>query len=180
MQDKIGKRGFCCLTHKTSRTDFLHKRDRGRKMRAPVIREMDKKECGFEEPVVKIMEEQHFCPICNKPTAKYHQEFYDNGEQDNRDIDFDEGWLWIDPEESVIEITLDVFEDDPDKENSRIDFTPKEFGLEVSNPIKKIFNEFYEEYKQKYNLKNSNTPIFCSKTCAKKFILSKLKQQVKN
>ena len=148
-------------------------------MKAPVIREMDKKEYEFEEPVVKVIEEQHFCPICNKLTVKYYQEFYDNGEQDNSDIDSDEGWLWIDPESSVIEITLGFFEDAND-EGSCIDFTPKELGLKISNPIKKIFTEFYEEYKQKYNLKNSNSPIFCSKTCAKKFILSKLKQQVKD
>lgn len=154
-------------------------------MKKPILKETK----DFEKPddVVKIMGEQHFCPICDKPTTKYYYEYFSDGSYDDSEIDTDNSWWWIDPDEMMIEIYKDgcsfvygeYYED-----KDLIFFSKAEYKKIHKNilSIFKLFQDFYKEYGKKYARETKShfgtdqpSPYFCSKECVKSFIISKLK-----
>jgi len=142
-------------------------------MKKPEYRELKEDEYTKEDYVDKIIKEQHFCPVCDKPTAIYYQEFYKDGGEGTADINVDNAWWWIDGKNAKFEIVYVAMEDNGDE--GCIFFTPKEVGLKIKS-IDNTIQDLYDEYIKKYDIKNNNTPYFCSKKCAKKYILSELKK----
>ena len=124
-----------------------------------------------EDGLEKTVDEQHFCPVCDKPTVIYHQEFYKDKGEVCADIYVD-GALFISPD-SKCEVIYIIDEYSDMEEN--IFFTPEELGLRI-NPFEKIIETFFCEYQQKYGITNGNVPYFCSKECARMFLLRKLRE----
>jgi len=105
--------------------------------------------------------EQHYCPVCNKPTVKYlisrdgDDEFVD-------DIDSKDAILYLESPKIIIQF----FANGPAEDEERA-ITLKEISL------KKFADKFEKDYCKKYKTsKDKRTPYFCSKKCIKKFILN--------
>jgi len=153
-----------------------------RMMKEPISKENT--EIKKESYADKIIEEQHFCPICGKPTAKYYYEYYKEGGFDDSEIETENAWWWIDPDECEISISKhgctfiigNFFNED-----ELILFTKEEYEKINKNilSIFKIFEEFYDDYGNAFEIKTKDgdskpSPYFCSKECVKNFIMKNL------
>ena len=109
--------------------------------------------------VKKVIQEQHFCPLCDEPSVKYHFDEYEDGTRDICNIDTK--WYFTEHENIGLELILQI-----DKEDENFDIV---FKLN-NRKIKNLFYRLNEEYKKTYNCENITA--FCSERCLKLYLLN--------
>lgn len=149
-------------------------------MKEPIKRELSKKEYEQEKYVEKIIGIKHFCPMCDKLSVEYFYEHLENGEMDMGEPTYEENSFTIDEETWLFKIIFvphdGIFFDE---EEETICLSPEELGLNskyYKNRILKIIKNYYD----KFNIKNEKELTFCSKKCAKKFLIEQILQEKSN
>jgi len=148
-------------------------------MKEPIKRELSEKEYEREKYIEKVIGERHFCPVCDKPSVEYIDEYLKDGSIDAGEPDFEKNVCGIDNTclLRIVFIPHDAICYDDDGEI--ICFSPEELGLNLKK-YKERIESFIKNYIKNFNTREDHEPIFCSKKCAKKFLNEEIFQEKPN
>jgi len=151
----------------------------GRIMKEPIKRELSEKEYVQKNYMEKVIGERHFCPVCDKPSVEYIDEYLKDGNIDIGEPDFEKNACGIDKDTYSLRIVFIPHDGiDYDDEEEVICFSPEELGLN-SKKYKERIENFIKNYIKNFNTKEDHEPIFCSTKCAKKFLIENIFQELR-